>query len=174
MVIALLGQSMPVFWVGLMLIIVFAVWLRWLPAMGRGGPLHLILPALALSTASMAAIARLVRSTMLDVLGEDYVRTARAKGLREHAVIYRHALRNAALPVLTMIGLQFGTLLSGAVVLETVFAWPGVGLLAVNAVSNRDFPLVQATVLVVAVCFVLVNFAVDVIYAVIDPRIKVS
>ncbi|MBI3979995.1 MAG: ABC transporter permease [Chloroflexi bacterium] len=174
MVAALLGQSMPVFWLGLMLILVFSVWLRWLPPMGAGGIQHLVLPALALSTGSMAAIARLTRSTMLDVLGEDYVRTARAKGLRERAVVYGHALRNAALPVVTLVGLQFGYLLGGAVVLETVFAWPGVGLLAVTAVYNRDFPMVQACVFLVAVCFVVINLFVDLLYAALDPRIKLA
>ena len=172
MVAALLGQSMPVFWLSLMLILLFAVWLRWLPAMGTGGIQHVVLPAVALSTGAMAAIARLTRSTMLDALGEDYVRTARAKGLRESALVYGHVLRNAALPIITLVGLQFGYLLGGAVVLETVFAWPGVGLLAVTAVYNRDFPMVQACVFLVAVCFVLVNLVVDMLYAAVDPRIR--
>jgi ABC-type dipeptide/oligopeptide/nickel transport system permease component len=172
MTLAMLGQSIPVFWLGIMLILVFAVQLRLLPAAGRGGFEHLILPAIALSGFSMATLARLVRSTMLDVLGQDYMRTARAKGLRELGVIIRHGLRNAAIPIVTVIGLQFASLLGGVVVVETIFAWPGVGFLTYQAISNRDFPLVQASVLVLATIFVVINTLVDLSYLGLDPRIK--
>jgi peptide/nickel transport system permease protein len=169
---AVLGQAVPVFWLGIMLIFLFSLKLGLLPPAGRGGPLYLILPAITLGTYSAATIARLTRSTMLDVLAQDYVRTARSKGLFERIVISRHALKNAAIPVVTMIGLQLGTLLGGAVVIETVFAWPGVGDLAVKAIAQRDFPLVQATVLTVALGFVVMNLLVDLLYLWLDPRIR--
>lgn len=169
---ALFGLSMPHFWLGIMLILVFSVTLGWLPTSGRGGLEHLVLPALALGLSLTALFARLTRSLMLEVLGLDYVRTARAKGLREAIVIGKHAFRNALVPLVTVIGLEFGFLLGGTVVIETVFAWPGLGRLVVQAIFNRDYPLVQAIVLVLAVIFVLVNLAVDLIYALLDPQIR--
>jgi peptide/nickel transport system permease protein len=171
MLVALAGLSMPVFWSGLMLILVFAVWLGWLPAVGTGSFVHLILPAVTLGMATAAIIARMTRSSMLEVLRSDYIRTARAKGLAEGTVINRHAFRNALIPVITVVGLQMGTLLSGAVLTESVFAWPGVGRLLVEGILARDYPIVQASVLVVALAFVLVNLFVDVLYAAVDPRI---
>jgi peptide/nickel transport system permease protein len=172
MLAALLGLSMPVFWSGLMMILVFAVWLGWLPAVGTGTPLHLVLPAVTLGLATAAIIARMTRSSMLEVLRADYVRTARAKGLAERVVVNRHAFRNALIPVITVVGLQMGALLSGAVLTESVFAWPGIGRLLVEGVLARDYPVVQGAVLVVALAFVLVNLVVDVLYAVVDPRIR--
>jgi peptide/nickel transport system permease protein len=172
MVGALLGQSMPNFWLGLMLILFFAVQLGWLPTSGRTEALSVVLPALTLASNYTGRVARIVRSSMLDVLHEDYVRTARAKGIREWLVINKHAFKNAALPVVTIIGLESGALLSGAVITETVFAWPGVASLAVQAVSWRDFPLVQAVVVFMAAVFVLVNLAVDLLYVQLDPRIR--
>jgi ABC-type dipeptide/oligopeptide/nickel transport system permease component len=152
--------------------LLFSVRLGWLPPFGKGGISHLILPALTLGTAASAIIARVTRSSMLEVLGEDYVRTARAKGLDERLVIVRHALKNALIPIITILGLEFGGLLSGSVVVETVFAYPGVGLLLINSINNRDFPVVQGAMLLFALQFVLVNLLVDVIYARVDPRIS--
>ena len=172
MVLALLGQSLPLFWLGIMLVLIFSVRLRWLPVSGIGSWQHLILPTITLGAYPMARIARLLRSSMLDVINQDYILTARAKGLTGYTVIIRHTLRNAALPVVTIVGLMFGTLMAGAVITETIFVWPGVGLLAIQAIQNRDFPLVQATVLIVSITFVFVNLAVDLLYAYIDPRIK--
>lgn len=197
---ALVGVSMPVFWLGLMLLWVFGLKLGWFPTTGRidteielrtitnlyvldslltgnvnaltNALHHLALPAFALSTIPMAFIARITRSSMLDVLGEDYVRTARSKGLREKAVIFRHSLKNAMLPVITVIGLQTGLLLAGAILTETVFAWPGMGRWVVNAIVARNFPVVQAAVLVFASIFVFVNLVVDISYALFDPRIR--
>jgi len=169
---AISGVSMPTFWLGLMLILIFSVTLRWFPVSGRGGLRHLVLPALTLAATSSAIIARQTRSDMLDVLHQDYVRTARAKGLTEQGVIFRHALRNALIPTTTIVGLQFGYLLGGAVITETVFAWPGVGRLLVDGIKFRDFPVVQATVLVLATIFVFVNLGVDLLYMALDPRIK--
>ncbi len=171
---AISGVSMPTFWLGLMLILIFSVTLRWFPVSGRGGLRHLVLPALTLAATSSAIIARQTRSDMLDVLHQDYVRTARAKGLTEQGVIFRHALRNALIPTTTIVGLQFGYLLGGAVITETVFAWPGVGRLLVDGIKFRDFPVVQATVIVLATIFVFVNLGVDLLYMVLDPRIKVQ
>jgi peptide/nickel transport system permease protein/oligopeptide transport system permease protein len=170
--VSVLGVSVPSFWLGLMLIFLFAVRLGWLPASGSGTPQHLVLPVLSLALLSSAIIARLTRSGMLDVLNMEYVTTARAKGLAERAVLYRHALKNALIPVITIVGLQFGTLLGGAFVVETVFAWPGVGRLAVQALSNRDYPIIQGVVLFVSLIVVLVNLATDVLYVVIDPRVR--
>ena len=174
MALALMGQSMPVFWLGLMLIVVFSVHLRWLPVSGAGGPEHLVLPAVTLGTFLIGLIIRLTRSSMLDVLGQDYVRTARAKGLAERAVIVRHALRNALIPVVTLLGLQLGILLGGAVITETVFAWPGVGMVTVTAIYQHDYPVVQCAVFISAVLVVSINWAVDVLYHVLDPRIRAS
>jgi peptide/nickel transport system permease protein len=171
---ALLGQSMPVFWLGLMLIVVFSVNLRWLPVSGWGGPQHLVLPAITLGTFLIGLIIRLTRSSMLDVLRQDYVRTARAKGLGEQTVILRHALRNALIPVVTLLGLQLGILLGGAVITETVFAWPGVGMVTVTAIHQRDYPVVQCAVFVSAVLVVSINWVVDTLYNVLDPRIRVA
>jgi peptide/nickel transport system permease protein len=179
---SLFGASMPVFWLGIVLMVVFSLWLGWLPASGMyapyggGGPrdllAHLILPAVTLAAASVTIIARLTRATMLETLGQDYVRTARAKGLSERPVVWRHALKNALIPIVTVVGVQAGYLLGGAVLTETVFAWPGVGTLVVQGILARDVPLVQGGVLVIALSFVLVNLAVDTLYAWLDPRIK--
>jgi ABC-type dipeptide/oligopeptide/nickel transport system permease component len=174
MTLALVGQAMPNFWLALLFISVFAVKLRWLPSSGRSGPDSLILPALTLALFMVARTTRLVRSSLLEVMGEDYIRTARGKGLAEVAVILRHALRNAALPVVTIIGLDLGTLMGGAVVTETVFAWPGIGFLAVGSIYVRDFPVVQAVVFFTALFFVVINLAVDLLYSVLDPRIRVA
>ncbi|WP_112324370.1 ABC transporter permease [Oceanibium sediminis] len=172
--ISLLGQAMPSFYLGILSIIVFSVWLGWFPSSGRGTWWHLVLPAITLSFQLVALIARVTRSCMLDVLGQDYIRTARAKGLGESRVVWLHALRNAFIPVLTVLGLQVGFLLGGVVVIETVFSWPGVGRLAVQAIYARDFPVVQAVVLLFAMIFVFVNLIVDLLYAAIDPRIRYS
>jgi len=169
--VSLLGQAMPSFYLGILSIIIFAVWLRWFPSGGRGTWLHLVLPATTLSFQLVALIARVTRSCMLDVLGQDYIRTARAKGLSERRVVWLHALRNAFIPVLTVIGLQVGFLLGGVIVTETVFSWPGVGRLAVQAIYARDFPVVQTVVFLFAMIFVIVNLIVDLLYAAIDPRI---
>lgn len=167
----LMGVSMPVYWLGLLLIIIFAVKLRWLPAAGADKPTSIILPSLTLAAFSVALVARMSRASMLEVLNQDYIRTARAKGLREAVVIYRHALKNALIPILTVIGLQFGALLGGAVLTESVFGWPGIGLLLVDSIFARDYPMVQGIVLVFSFMFILVNLAVDILYAYIDPRI---
>lgn len=169
---ALLGQAVPSFFLGILAIMVFGVWLRWLPTGGRGGPLHLILPALSLGTYYAAITARFVRGAMIEVLGADFIRTARAKGLAPKSVLFRHALRNALLGVATLVGLQVGNLLAGAVVVETVFAWPGVGRLAVQAIYARDFPLVQVTIILSAVVYVVVNLITDLSYHFIDPRTR--
>lgn len=202
MVGALLGVSMPIFWLGLMLISVFSIALGWLPVAGRidiglnfepatgfyilesiragnmaalGSALrHLALPAIALGAHSTALIARMTRSSMLEVVRQDYIRTARAKGLSERVIIYRHALKNALIPVVTVVGLEVGYLLGGAVLTETVFSWPGVGSLVIAAVQNSDYPLVQGSVLLIATVFVITNLAVDLIYAFLDPRIHYS
>ncbi len=172
MFLALVGLSAPVFWLGLMLMLLFSVRLGWLPAASRGGLAHLVLPSVTLAASSVALIARFTRSTMLEVMRQDYVNTARAKGLPTGAVILRHALRNALIPIVTIIGLRFGALLSGAVLTETVFAWPGVGRLMVDSISARDYPVVQGAVLVLALAFVIINLAVDLLYAVVNPRIQ--
>lgn len=168
----LFGISMPVYWLGLMLILVFSIRLRWLPAAGAEGPLSIVLPAVTLAFFSMAFIARITRSSMLEVLHQDYVRTARSKGVTQRAVVWRHALRNALAPVITVIGLQFGELLGGAILTETVFAWPGLGRLLVASIFARDYPTVQGLVIVFALLFALVNLAVDLFYGVIDPRVR--
>lgn len=167
----LFGISMPVYWLGLMLIVVFAVRLNWLPAAGSEGWKSYTMPSLTLAAFSVALVARMTRSSMLEVLGEDYIRTARAKGTRERIVVLRHALKNALIPVITVIGLQFGTLLGGAVLTETVFGWPGMGRLLVDSIFARDYPMVQGIVLIFAALFILVNLVVDVTYAYVDPRI---
>jgi ABC-type dipeptide/oligopeptide/nickel transport system permease component len=202
MVAALLGVSMPIFWLGLILIVIFAVQLRWLPVSGRiqiglepdhvtglylidslitgnmtafmDALKHIALPAIALASYSTAIIARMTRSTMLEIISQDYIRTARAKGLFEGAVVIVHALKNAMIPIITVIGLQLGSLLGGAVLTETVFAWPGVGSFTVEAIMKSDYPIVQGAVLMMATVFVLVNLIVDILYAYLDPRIKYS
>jgi peptide/nickel transport system permease protein len=171
---AVLGQSLPNFWLGIMLILLFGVALRWLPTSGYEGWRHLVLPAVTLAAFPTALVARLTRSSMLEILGRDYIRTGRAKGLAERAVVLRHALRNAAVPVLTVLGLQIGTLLGGAVITESVFAWPGMGKLVVDAIFFRDFPVVQTVLIFSATIFVLINLVVDLLYTVIDPRIRYS
>jgi len=172
MVSALFGVSMPIFWMGLMFIFLFSVTLGLFPSSGKDGIEHIVLPALTLGLASTGIIARMTRSSMLEVLGQDYVRTARAKGATEDDVVYRHALKNAMIPIVTIVGLQFGYLLSGAVLTETVFNWPGIGRLMVDSIFNRDFPMIQGAVLLVASSFVLVNLLTDLLCAYLDPRVK--
>jgi peptide/nickel transport system permease protein len=170
--VSVLGVSIPVYWLGMMLIILFAVNLRVLPASGADEPTSIVLPALTLGAFSMALVARMTRGSMLEILDQDYVRTARAKGVRERTVIYKHALRNAFLPVLTVIGLQFGSLLGGAVLTESVFGWPGIGRLLVDSIFARDFPIVQGVVMIYAVLLVVVNLTVDLLYTWVDPRVS--
>lgn len=169
-----IAQSMPVFWFGLMLILFFGVQLNWLPVAGASTPLHLILPATALSVYATSRNVRVLRSSMLEVLGNEYVRTARAKGLAERTVVWRHALRNSLIPVVTLVGLQLGVLLGGAIVTETVFSWPGVGRLIGDAIVFRDFPLLQAGVLFLSCVFVVANVLVDLVYVALDPRIRID
>lgn len=172
--VAYLGISFPVYWVGLILILVFAVLLKWLPPSGYGGIKYLILPALALGSRSIAFLARVTRSSMLDVLGGDFVRTARAKGLKERVVVVRHALRNALIPIITVLGLDFGYYLTGSILTETIFSWPGLGRYVVNAITRRDLPAIQGSVLFLSVVFVLVNLLTDLAYAKADPRVAYS
>jgi len=169
---SLIGVSIPHFWLGPLLIMVFSLWLGWLPVSGREGPGAVILPALTLGTAMSAILARMIRSSVLEVLNEDYIRTAYAKGLSRRQVVLRHALPNALLPVITILGLQLGGLLAGAVITETVFSWPGIGLLTIEAIQTRDYPVVQACVLLISLTYVLVNSLTDLVYALIDPRIR--
>jgi peptide/nickel transport system permease protein len=170
---AVLGQAIPGFWLGLVLISIFAVQLRWLPTGGMGRLTHLVMPSIVLAAFFTARVARLTRSAVLDVLGEDYVLTARAKGLAEIRVISKHALRNSAIPIVTLAGLEVGQLLGGAVITETIFAWPGLGRLTVQALLNRDFPVVLAAVFVISATYTLINFAVDLTYGWLDPRVRV-
>jgi peptide/nickel transport system permease protein len=172
MTLALIGQSAPTFWIGIMLILAFGLGLHWFPIGGRGTIMHLVMPATTLGAFAMASIARLTRSAMLEVIRLDYINTARAKGLSPSYIVWKHALKNAAIPVVTIMGLQFGALLGGAVVTETVFSWPGIGRLAIQGIYNRDYPVVQASVFVAAVFFVLLNFVIDLLYTVLDPRIR--
>jgi peptide/nickel transport system permease protein len=174
MVGALLGQATPVFWLAIMLILIFAATLRWLPSGGIGGPSHYILPVITLATYASASIARLLRTSLIEVLSQDFVRTARAKGLTAQAILFRHVLKNALIPVITVIGLQFGVLLGGAVITETIFSWPGEGRLIVQSIENRDFPVVQAAACIVALMIVGVNLLVDFAYSLLDPRIRLS
>jgi len=171
---ALVGQAMPLYWFGIMLIIIFGVWLRWLPVSGSSTFLHLILPAVTLGSWILPINMRLVRSGMLEVLNQDYIRTARAKGLKEKKVLIKHAFKNAAIPVVTVSGMQFSALLGGAVVTETVFAWPGLGRLAVESIRMGDYPVVQAIVVIFAMIVVLANLAADIVAALIDPRIRLN
>jgi ABC-type dipeptide/oligopeptide/nickel transport system permease component len=168
---SLFGLSMPIFWTGLVLIVVFSLWLNWLPVGGAGTPAHLVLPAVTLALPSVAMLARMTRSAVLDVLREDYVRTARAKGVGEAWVLGRHALRNAFIPIVTLLGLQTGQLMGGAVLTETVFSWPGLGRLMVKAIFARDYVLLQGAVLVFALAFVVINLLVDLSYGLLDPRV---
>lgn len=170
---SLLGVSVPNFWLGPVLILVFSLWLGWFPVSGRDGLSSLVLPAITLGTALAAILSRMVRSTLLEVLNEDYIRTARAKGLSERTVIVKHGLRNALLPTITLLGLQLGTLLGGAVITETVFSWPGVGKLTIDAILRRDYPVVQACVLLISLSYVGVNILTDLVYGWIDPRVRV-
>jgi peptide/nickel transport system permease protein len=171
MLFALLGISMPTFWSGILLILLFGLYLGWFPIAGEG-PMALVLPTITLSAPAAAVLARMTRSSVLEVVGHDFVRSARAKGLREHVVVFRHVLQNALIPVITIIGLQFGGLLAGSVIVESVFSRPGLGRYTVTAIQSRDFPQIQGIVLVVAAMYVLVNLAVDLAYIVIDPRIR--
>ena len=171
---SLLGVSIPNFLMGPLLILVFSLWLGWFPVSGREGWLSLVLPALTLGTAMAAILSRMVRATLLETLNEDYIRTARAKGLSEHRVIWRHALRNALLPVITLLGLQLGTLLGGAVITEVVFSWPGLGQLTIEAIQKRDYPVVQACVLLISLSYVVVNTLTDLVYGALDPRVRLE
>jgi len=172
--VALVGQSVPNFWLAIMMILLFAVSWGLLPTSGRGGVAHVVMPAAAIAINLMALLTRLVRSMMIEMLSEDYVRTARAKGLRELFVASRHALPNALIPLVTVVGLQFGYILGGAVVIETIFTWPGVGLFTIQAILNRDYPVVQASVFILATAVVLINLSVDLLYVWLDPRIRVT
>jgi ABC-type dipeptide/oligopeptide/nickel transport system permease component len=171
---ALLGQSMPTFWLGIMLILIFSVQFNLLPSSGRGGLEHLVLPAVTLGLFTTARITRLTRSGMLEVLNQDYIRTARAKGVSGQPIVWKHAFKNAAIPIVTIVGIELGTLLGGSVITETIFAWPGVGRLSVQAIYNRDYPVVQAAVFLLASTFVLVNLVVDLLYTYLDPRIRLQ
>jgi peptide/nickel transport system permease protein len=167
------GISIPSFWLGIILILAFADRLRWLPPSGSGSWQHLIMPGFTLALYSIGLVSRLVRSTLVEVMSQDYIRTARAKGLPRQLILYRHALRNAMIPTVTVLGLQLGGLLGGSVVVETVFAWPGVGWLMLQGIQNRDIPLIRAVVLVVGIGFVLINLLVDLLYGFLDPRIRI-
>jgi peptide/nickel transport system permease protein len=169
---AIFGISMPVFWLGLMLVVVFSVILQWLPAGGTGTWKHVILPSFTLAAFVVAFIARMTRSSMIEVLSQDYTTTARSKGLKERVVIIKHALKNALIPIITVIGLQFGLLLGGAVLTETVFAWPGLGRLIVDSILGRDYPMIQGAILIFGLLYILVNLVVDLLYAYVDPRIR--
>jgi ABC-type dipeptide/oligopeptide/nickel transport system permease component len=171
-VVTLFGLSVPNFALGPVLILVFSVMLGWLPVSGRGGISHLILPAITLGGALAAILTRMVRTSVIEELSSDYIRTARAKGLSESAVLFRHAFRNALIPILTILGLQFGTLLAGTIVTESIFSWPGIGRLAVQAIGARDYPLLQGCILVIAVSYVIVNLLTDLVYALVDPRVR--
>jgi peptide/nickel transport system permease protein len=171
-VVSLLGLSIPAFALGPILIVLVSIKLGWLPVSGAGDWKHLVLPAVTMGSALAAILTRMVRTSMLEELGQDYIRTARAKGLPERTVVYKHALRNAMIPVMTLIGLQFGVLLAGAIVTETIFSWPGIGRLTVSAISNRDYPLLQGCILAIGLTYVLVNLATDVLYMVVNPRIR--
>jgi peptide/nickel transport system permease protein len=171
---ALIGQAMPNFWLGLMLILLFSVRLGWLPTGGAGGLRHLVLPAVTLGAATCASVVRLTRSGMLDVLGSDFIRTARAKGLSEFRVLTRHAVRHALVPVVTIMGIQAGRVIAGTIVVETVFAWPGIGRLMIQSINSADYPVVQVGVLFIATSIVLANFVVDICYSIIDPRIRIA
>lgn len=169
---ALFGMSMPVFWLGLMLVVVFSVILKWLPAGGTGSWQHVVLPSVTLAAFVVAFISRMTRSAMLETLAQDYTTTARSKGLKERVVVIKHALKNAMIPIITVVGLQFGLLLGGAVLTETVFAWPGLGRLIVDSILARDYPVIQGAILIFGLLYIMVNLVVDLIYALVDPRIR--
>lgn len=169
---SLLGLAMPNFWLGPVLMIIFSIELGWLPVSGRGGPAHLILPSVTLGLAMASILVRMIRSGLLETIHEDYIRTARAKGLGEWKVWVKHALRNSLLPVITIVGLQFGSLLAGAVITETIFAWPGIGRLTIQAIQTRDYPLVQGCILVISTSYLAVNLLTDVLYRLVDPRVS--
>jgi peptide/nickel transport system permease protein len=171
-VVSLFGLSFPAFALGPIAILLVSIKLGWLPVSGAGSPAHLVLPAITMGSGLAAILTRMVRTAMLEELGQDYIRTARAKGLPERTVLYRHALRNALIPIVTLIGLQFGALLAGAIVTETIFSWPGIGRLTITAISNRDYALVQGCILAVGLTYILVNLATDILYAVLNPRIR--
>lgn len=171
---SMFGISIPNFWMGPVLILVFSLWLGWFPVSGRDGFASLVLPALTLGTAMAAILSRMIRASLLEILGEDYIRTARAKGMSERIVLVHHAMRNAMLPVITLLGLQLGTLLGGAVITEIVFSWPGVGQLTIDAINRRDYPVVQACVLLISLAYVVVNTLTDLVYAWLDPRIRLA
>ena len=170
--IALLGVSMPNFWLGPLLIIIFSINLGWLPVSGRGDITHLLLPAITLGSSMAAILTRMIRSSLLDILKEEYIKTARAKGLSEQIILFKHALRNALLPVVTILGLQFGSLLAGSIITETIFSWPGIGRLTIQAIISRDYALVQGCVMIIALGYVFINLLTDLLYVWIDPRIK--
>ncbi len=172
--IALIGVSMPNFWLGPLLILIFSLWLGWLPVSGHEGWAALILPAITLGTAMAAILSRMIRASLLEVMDEDFIRTARAKGLKESRVVLKHGLSNALLPVITILGLQLGVLLGGAVITEIVFSWPGIGQLTIDSINRRDYPVVQACILIIALTYVVVNTLTDVVYALIDPRIRLG
>lgn len=172
MLLSLIGICTPSFWLGLLLLLAFSVRFGWFPSAGAGGLSHLVLPAITLGVGAAAVIARVTRSSMIEVFSEDFVRTARSKGLAERAVVVRHALKNALIPIITILGLEFGGLLAGAVITETVFSYPGIGQLLIKSINNRDFPIVQGTLLLFAIQFVLINLLVDLLYARVDPRIS--
>jgi peptide/nickel transport system permease protein len=174
MTLSLLGVSIPNFWLGPMLILLFSLWLGLTPVSGMEQPGSVILPAITLGVSLAAILARMVRSSLLEVLGEDYIRTARAKGVSEQRIVWRHALGNALLPVITLLGLQFGALLAGSVITEKVFSWPGIGLLLIDAIQQRDYPVVQGTVLLIAVSYLIVNRLTDLTYRVVDPRVRLE
>ncbi|HSR62059.1 MAG TPA: ABC transporter permease [Gammaproteobacteria bacterium] len=174
MIFSMLGVSIPNFWLGPLLILVFSLWLGWLPVSGYSGVASLVLPALTLGTALAALLSRMIRASLLEVLGEDYIRAARARGLSPLQVIGRHGLVNAALPILTVLGMQLGALLGGAVITETIFSWPGIGLLTIEAIQQRDYPVVQACVLIISLAYVLINLVTDLLYAGFDPRVRLG
>ena len=174
MAITMLGISIPNFWMGPLLILFFSIWLGWLPVSGPPGPGTLVLPALTLGTAMAALLARMVRSTLLEILHEDYMRAARARGLSSIAILFRHGLPNAALPIITVLGLQMGALLAGAVITETIFSWPGIGQLTIDAIQRRDYPVVQACVLLISLTYVCINLVTDLAYAWLDPRVRLA
>jgi len=174
MTFSMLGISIPGFWLGPLLIMIFSLWLGWFPVSGREGLSSLVLPAVTLGTALAALLARMVRAALLEVLNEDYIRAARARGLSPAVVVWRHGLANAALPIITVLGMQFGALLAGAVITETIFSWPGIGQLVVEAIQKRDYPLVQACVLLISFCYVAVNLLTDLAYAALDPRVRLE
>jgi ABC-type dipeptide/oligopeptide/nickel transport system permease component len=170
--VSLLGLAVPSFWLGPSLVIIFSIELGWLPVSGRGTLSHLLLPAITLGTGMAAILTRMLRSSLISTIRADYIRTARSKGVSEHVVWFKHALRNSLLSVITVMGLQFGSLLAGSVITETIFTWPGIGRLTIQAIETRDYPLIQGCVLFIAVCYLFINLAIDILYGIVDPRIR--